>query len=783
MEERINNFAKNTKDLEIDSDFDDEIDSDIASLTSNEDEISENLSQNDKSVSSEEIKNSQSKNNNLIKNEINNKNHKVIKESINMTINKNLNELEVEDSEVVESEEFNNESDNEEIDNPEEWEEVSDEDESHYDNEKMEEPDEENEKSLQAQKKQEIYNYEGFDEESEASEDLNNNENFLKKNKDLNYMNALQPNYDELDDEIKKLEKKLGISKKDKYEKLKKKVASENYDEDLFDFLDEIDDYVLNKKETSDALELKNKKTPILNSSNIKNNIKNETKNPASSKKIEKAQNNNYDSASELSFPKESLDEIKAKSKLFNKSKISEEQLLKNQLNKDIIAILNRISEGNLSFLVKDFISKLDNFEMECTKISDRKNALISIYEVATRNCLKSIADQIITNITISSCIATYVSILHFKYGNSFMLYFVKTLIDNFNANFDCINKSIDPIEKENNFKTLSIGFNKAELKNLTFLLIQFYLYGNLTAKLYYDLIKKFIENFNDISSELLLLLLNYLGIELRKEDPESLKDIFRKINARYNSFLAQSKLIQITSVSQTEENNKENLRVDQSTSAFTGSANKIKYIVEMIEEIKNNKFMKFNMNEKFNFFKNFVNNTKKNYTQENYNLSSEKIADKIEIGLDSIKNFDKTKLQDHIEDGNENAFKVNDFVLENVDDLEIDDNIFCNNKTLEAKMQKLKLTTDLKKKIFRAIVGATDFIDAYERLNRLNLKKDQARDIIKIIILLVGSEKKYNQFYKHLLERLMEFDKDHKYTFHYTIWDNMKIMKTFKEQ
>ena len=97
--------------------------------------------------------------------------------------------------------------------------------------------------------------------------------------------------------------------------------------------------------------------------------------------------------------------------------------------------------------------------------------------------------------------------------------------------------------------------------------------------------------------------------------------------------------------------------------------------------------------------------------------------------------------------------------------------------------MQKLKITTDLKKKIFKAIVGATDYIDAFERLNRLNLKNEQSREIIKIIILLVGNEKNYNLFYKLLLEKLMNFEKGHKYTFHYTIWDNMRIMKMFKEK
>ena len=209
----------------------------------------------------------------------------------------------------------------------------------------------------------------------------------------------------------------------------------------------------------------------------------------------------------------------------------------------------------------------------------------------------------------------------------------------------------------------------------------------------------------------------------------------------------------------------------------------KLKYIVEMIEEIKNNKFMKFNLNEKFNFFRNFVNTNKKKFASENYNLTSDKIADKIDIALDAIKSFDKEKLEDFIKTTEESTIKVDDFVLENIDDLEIDNNIFINNSKLEAKMQKLKLTTDLKKKIFKAIVGSTDYIDAYERVNRLNLKKDQAREIIKIIVLLVGNEKKYNNFYKLLIEKLMQFEKDHKYTYHYTIWDHIRIMDSFKDK
>jgi len=765
MDERINKYYKGKKDNE---EFDSEIDSDNASLTSNEDEnLNEESDENINSEQEEEqeqaeelesvIANKSNQNDKSKKTDKNYTNKKIIESnihSLNKAMKKTLNEIDMEKSEdgevsiEFEEENLNEKSEDNQVErNNGEWESVSDE---------CSETSKENEFT----NKRKIENYEGFEDEDEPSEEnegteTNNNNNNNNQNTDLKYMEQLHPAYDELDDEIKKLERKLGITKKDKYDRLKKKVASENFDEDLFDFLDDIDHYVQDKKEvkTSDSKvaakpeQLPRNKKAAANNKSIK-----ETK--------------AHESQDEISEKKESLEELKSKSKLFNKAKISDEQLLKNQLNKDIIAILNRISEGNLSILVKDFLAKLDSFEIAFSKISNRKNALISIYEVTTRNCLKAIADQIITNITISSCVATYMSILHFKYGNSFMLYFIKTLIENFNTNFDLL------------MKEESSG-NKAELKNLIFLLIQFYLYGNLSARLYYDLIKKFIENFNDISSELLLLLLNYLGIELRKEDPESLKEIFRKVNSKYNSSVAQSKLIPDNNNNNNTNNNTIGLKVLN----LQPNSNKIKFVVEMIEEIKNNKFMKFNMNEKFNFFKNFVNNIKKDYTQENYNLNSEKIADKIDLGLESLKNFDKNKLQDYIEEGNETNLKLNDFVLENIDDIEIDDNIFCNNKILEQKMQKLKLTTDLKKKIFKAIVGATDFIDAYERINRLNLKKDQSREIIKIIILLVGSEKIYNQFYKLLLERLIEFEKDHRYTFHYAIWDNMRIMNTFKEQ
>ena len=104
-----------------------------------------------------------------------------------------------------------------------------------------------------------------------------------------------------------------------------------------------------------------------------------------------------------------------------------------------------------------------------------------------------------------------------------------------------------------------------------------FYIFNNITSKLIYDLIKFFIENFNENFSEYLLLLLSYTGIEIRKEDPENLKDIIVEINKKYN-----------------------NLKVENSE-----NVTKIQYIIDMIDDIRMNKYLKFNLSEKFSFFKN----------------------------------------------------------------------------------------------------------------------------------------------------------------------------------
>ena len=191
-----------------------------------------------------------------------------------------------------------------------------------------------------------------------------------------------------------------------------------------------------------------------------------------------------------------------------------------------------------------------------------------------------------------------------------------------------------------------------------------------------------------------------------------------------------------------------------------------------MINDIKQNKYLKFNLQEKFNFFKEII---KKNKS-DNIVLS-----DKLELELNKITKipYDQILSEELIS----NSEKIEEIINLDTDDLIIketqeDDKT---NAQLNNAMKKLGISTKLKKMIFINIATSSGVNDAFERLNRLNLNKEQKREIVKMIIKLCIEEPSYNPFYQLLMEKLLTLDKDNKYTFHYCIWDYMKIMENFK--
>ena len=530
---------------------------------------------------------------------------------------------------------------------------------------------------------------------------------------------------DDIDKEIEYLEGKLGLKDEKNVKKLTKTLTIENYDPDLLDFLDNIDS-VVQKEDITSYKKSKNS----LKEKEIKEEYDD---NEEEEEELEEEKEEEEEEEEELPKIKQ-LKKIRPKKEEQKQKKKVEKPLSLNEIEqnekfkKELTSLMNKIAESNISFLLPDVFTKITNF----TK--NNKNTFF-LYDTVSKIALKLLLSQKITNLPITGCICTFISIFHYKYGNNFIYFYLKQLLDQIGS-----------------FEDQAIP--KHKIKNFIFQIILFYLFQNITSTLIYDLIKYFIDNFNENFSEYLLLLLSYTGIEIRKDNPENLKDIITEINKTYNTMKLQS-----------SEGNKENLT-------------KIEYIIEMIEDIRVNKYLKFNLSEKFSFFRNFI--------TSNVNADIKK-GDKVELTLEQIKKIDCDMVCDsnfNLDNDDKKDKETNKLLsLENLESYMPDDLVDeSTNKILEQKMKKLNITTKLKKMIFTSIVKSSDINDAFERLMRLNLKKEQSREIIKIIVQICSEEKKYNPFYRILLERLIEVNKDHKYTYHYCIWDYMKIFQNYKQ-
>lgn len=65
------------------------------------------------------------------------------------------------------------------------------------------------------------------------------------------------------------------------------------------------------------------------------------------------------------------------------------------------------------------------------------------------------------------------------------------------------------------------------------------------------------------------------------------------------------------------------------------------------------------------------------------------------------------------------------------------------------------RLSTDVRKSIFVAIMGADDYVHASERLGKLGLKRAQRAEVVRVLLHCCGAEAGYNAFYALLAARL----------------------------
>jgi hypothetical protein len=74
---------------------------------------------------------------------------------------------------------------------------------------------------------------------------------------------------------------------------------------------------------------------------------------------------------------------------------------------------------------------------------------------------------------------------------------------------------------------------------------------------------------------------------------------------------------------------------------------------------------------------------------------------------------------------------------------------------------QQQKMNTDVRRAIFCILMTSEDYLDAFEKLMKLQLKNKQDREIVSVVLHCVQQENKFNPFYAHLARQLCSFHKN----------------------
>eukprot|EP00698_Gefionella_okellyi_P022897 TRINITY_DN767_c0_g1_i1.p1 TRINITY_DN767_c0_g1~~TRINITY_DN767_c0_g1_i1.p1 ORF type:complete len:683 (+),score=180.06 TRINITY_DN767_c0_g1_i1:45-2051(+) len=90
-----------------------------------------------------------------------------------------------------------------------------------------------------------------------------------------------------------------------------------------------------------------------------------------------------------------------------------------------------------------------------------------------------------------------------------------------------------------------------------------------------------------------------------------------------------------------------------------------------------------------------------------------------------------------------------------------------------------LRMTTPVRKSIFTAVMGSEDYVNAFERVMKLGLKKEQAREVIYVLVDCCAQEKTFNPFYVLVAQKLCAFNHGYSFTLQLRFWDIFKELQT----
>ncbi|KAJ1958784.1 suppressor of glycerol defect, partial [Linderina pennispora] len=380
---------------------------------------------------------------------------------------------------------------------------------------------------------------------------------------------------------------------------------------------------------------------------------------------------------------------------------------------------LNRLSESNIEGIIGQIEEQY------------QKHPRHHVTEVLTGLLLQSIRSRIHMLDTFLYVNAALVGAIYRAIGLEPVAHLVQKLMEEYDKRFELGLEAFRAGEDDTDE-----GSAGKECQNLTVYIAELYNFQVISCQLVYDVIRMCIQDINEFSAELLLKIIRVSGIQLRKDDPLALKEIVQKVSETVNS-------------------NSDKFSV------------RCKFMVESLINLKDNRMRQTMSQNAENVvkLKRFLGNMDKRRAVG--------AAEPINIGLQDIRDIE-TKGKWWLvgaswvgnQVGTESTIKQSTETTSNAE-----------MERLLKMAKEQHMNTDVRRSIFVTLLSSDDYADAFERLLKLDLKKTQVREVIRVLLHCCGQEKAYNPFYALVAFKLCSYHNSYRLTMQYALWDFLREM------
>ncbi|KAF7195143.1 Suppressor of glycerol defect protein 1 [Pseudocercospora fuligena] len=367
----------------------------------------------------------------------------------------------------------------------------------------------------------------------------------------------------------------------------------------------------------------------------------------------------------------------------------SDEETLK-QLRRQMQGNLNRLSETNIISIlasIQEIYAK--NARQHCTAV------LVELLR-------ERVADPSDPGDNALILFAGFATALYRVIGTDFAAQLLESLVDEFDRNQEGATEGKQTV-------------------NILSFLSNLYVLQTLGCEIIFEYIKLLLGDFTEANTVLLLRIVRIAGQQLRQDDPSALKDIVLLLQRSVAAAGGVEKLSQRTRV-----------------------------MIDFIHDLKNNR-VKANRGPDATA-QEHMQRMKKTLST----IKNAKTSEPLRIGLADIRESEKkgkwwlvgASWRDPAKMANASASDPTTKLSTSVGDVSDESDDSEAGVDLNALAKAQGMNTDVRKAIFISVAGAVDPQHAHLRLMKLNLKNKQMLEVPRVVMHCVGAEPVYNHFY-----------------------------------